>query len=42
MPFWTKFWIATKFAFNIYILTAFITLCVLGIINILKKCTEKK
>lgn len=36
-----KFWLALKFALNIYILATFITLLVLGIVNIIKKVTEK-
>ncbi len=37
-----KFWIATKFAFNIYIIATFITLVVLLTVNIIKKVTERK
>jgi hypothetical protein len=37
-----KFWIATKFAFNVYIISTFIVLLVLGMINILNKILQKK
>jgi hypothetical protein len=37
-----KFWIATKFAFNVYIISTFIVLVVLGLINILNKVLHKK
>ena len=36
-----KFKIALKFALNIYIITAFITLLVLFTVNIVKKITER-
>jgi len=38
----SKFWLALKFAMNLYILTAFITLIVLGLVNIIKKFTGQK
>jgi len=34
-----KFWLALKFALNIYIIATFITLLVLGVVNLIKKCT---
>ena len=37
-----KFWSALKFAINIYIVATFITLMILGVVNIVKKITEKK
>ncbi len=37
-----KFWIATKFALNIYIISTFIVLIVLGLINVLNKVLHKK
>jgi hypothetical protein len=37
-----KFWAALKFAINIYIVATFITLMILGVVNIVKKITEKK
>ncbi len=37
-----KFMVALKFSFNIYIITAFITLLVLGMVNIIKKFTKQK
>ena len=36
-----KFWISLKFVLNIYIIATFITLLVLGIVNIIKKVTER-
>jgi hypothetical protein len=36
-----KFLVSLKFALNIYIIATFITLLILGIINIIKKVTEK-
>jgi hypothetical protein len=36
-----KFWLALKFALNIYILATFITLLVLGVVNVIKKFTGK-
>ncbi len=38
----SSFWIALKFAINLYILATFITLLVLGIVNIIKKFTGQK
>jgi hypothetical protein len=35
----TKFWIATKFALNIYVIASFITLLVLLTVNVIKKVT---
>ncbi len=37
-----KFWIATKFALNVYIISTFIVLIVLGLINVLNKVLHKK
>jgi len=37
-----KFWIATKFALNIYIISTFIVLLVLGMINVLNRILQKK
>jgi hypothetical protein len=37
-----KFWIATRFALNVYIISTFIVLVVLGLINILNKVLHKK
>lgn len=37
-----NFWLATKFALNIYVIATFITLGVLCIVNIIKKLTGKK
>jgi len=37
-----KFWLALKFALNIYIISTFITLLVLGVVNVIKKFTGKK
>ena len=37
-----KIWVATKFALNVYIISTFIVLVVLGIINILNKILHKK
>ena len=37
-----KIWVATKFALNVYIISTFIVLVVLGIINILNKVLHKK
>jgi hypothetical protein len=37
-----KFWTATKFALNIYVISTFIVLLVLGMINILNKLLQKK
>ena len=36
------FWKATKFAFEVYIISTFIVLLVLGIVNILNKFLMKK
>jgi hypothetical protein len=37
-----KLWIATKFALNVYIISTFIVLVVLGLVNILNKFLQKK
>jgi hypothetical protein len=37
-----KFWIATRFALNIYIISTFIVILVLGMINLLNKILQKK
>lgn len=37
----TKFWLATKFALNIYVIATFITLIVLLLVNTIKKMTGK-
>ena len=37
-----KFWLGMKFVLNIYIIAAFITLLVLGVVNVIKKATGKK
>jgi hypothetical protein len=37
-----KFWYATKFAMNVYVISTFIVLLVLGMINILNKFLQKK
>jgi len=37
-----KIWVAAKFALNVYIISTFIVLVVLGIINILNKILHKK
>jgi len=37
----SKFFIALKFALNIYLIAIFITLLVLGLVNIISKVTEK-
>ena len=36
-----KFWLGLKFVINLYIIAAFITLLVLGVVNLIKKVTEK-
>lgn len=36
------FWKSLVFAFNVYILSTFITLIVLGLVNIIKKVTGQK
>jgi len=37
-----KFWEALKFALNIYVISTFIVLVVLGMVNILNKLLQKK
>lgn len=37
-----KFWLGLKFALNVYIIAAFITLLVLGVVNLIKKFTGSK
>ncbi len=36
-----NFWLALKFALNIYVIATFITLLVLGVVNVIKKVTGK-
>lgn len=37
-----KFWLALKFALNIYVVATFITLLVLGVVNGIKRFMQKK
>ena len=37
-----KFWVALKFAMNVYVISTFIVLVVLGLVNILNKVLQKK
>lgn len=37
-----KFWVALKFAINVYVISTFIVLVVLGFVNILNKVLHKK
>lgn len=37
-----KLWVALKFALNIYVISTFIVLVVLGMVNILNKLLQKK
>ena len=37
-----KFFVSLKFALNIYIIATFITLLVLGLVNLITKFTKKK
>lgn len=37
-----KFWLATKFALNVWIISTFIVLLLLGLVNILNKLLQKK
>lgn len=38
----SNFWLALKFALNIYVLATFITLVVLGLVVLIKKATGQK
>jgi len=37
-----NFWVSLKFAVNIYVISAFIVLLVLGMVNVLNKFLQKK
>ncbi len=37
-----KFWVSLKFALNIYVISTFIVLLVLGMVNVLNKFLQKK
>jgi hypothetical protein len=37
-----KVWVALKFALSIYVISTFIVLLVLGLVNILNKVLQKK
>jgi hypothetical protein len=37
-----KFWVALKFAINVYVISTFIVLVVLGFVNLLNKVLQKK